>query len=92
MRAPGWMIAAGVLLSPAVGAWAQTPVPVSEIEVTATRIPELADRVPAYISIVRGEDLRARHITDLRGALALVAGVEAPSGGDAGPEFQGFGP
>jgi len=79
------MIAAGVLLLPAVGAWAQTPVPVSEIEVTATRIPELADRVPAYISIVRGEDLRARHITDLRGALALVAGVEAPSGGDAGP-------
>ncbi|MEO8926865.1 MAG: TonB-dependent receptor, partial [Caulobacteraceae bacterium] len=58
---------------------------VGEIEVTATRVPEFADKVPAYISIIRGEDLRARHITDLRTALAGVAGVEAPPGGDAGP-------
>lgn len=56
-----------------------------EIQVTATRIPESADRVPAYITVLEGDDLRARHVADLRGALALVAGVEAPSGGDAGP-------
>ncbi|MEO8927775.1 MAG: hypothetical protein ABI306_11505, partial [Caulobacteraceae bacterium] len=48
---------------------AETPTTVGEIEVTATRVPEFADKVPAYISIIRGEDLRARHITDLRTAL-----------------------
>ncbi|HEY5072675.1 MAG TPA: TonB-dependent receptor [Caulobacteraceae bacterium] len=58
---------------------------VGEVEVTATRAPEAADRVPVYITVLHGDDLRARHITDLRTALALVAGVEAPSGGDAGP-------
>ena len=60
-------------------------VEVGPVEVTATRIPEPADRVPAYITVLNGEDLRARHVTDLRGALATVAGVEAPAGGDAGP-------
>jgi outer membrane receptor protein involved in Fe transport len=69
----------------AVPARADEPVTVSEVQVTATRIPEPADRVPAYVSVIRGDDLRARHINDLRTALSLVAGVEAPSGGDAGP-------
>jgi outer membrane receptor protein involved in Fe transport len=58
---------------------------VGPLEVTATRVPEPTDQAPAYISILSGEDLRARHITDLRTALATVAGVEAPSGGDPGP-------
>lgn len=55
------------------------------ITVTATRVPEPADSVPSYVTVISGEDLRARHVTDLRSALALVAGVEAPPGGDAGP-------
>jgi outer membrane receptor protein involved in Fe transport len=59
--------------------------PVDQIEVTATRTPEPADQVPVYITVIPGKDLRARAVTDLRGALALVGGVEAPSGGDAGP-------
>jgi outer membrane receptor protein involved in Fe transport len=37
------------------------------------------------ISVLSGDELRARHVVDLRGALALVAGAEAPAGGDAGP-------
>src|SRR5450432_446789 len=85
MRTLGWATSAGVVLLSAAGARAQTTAAIGEIEVTATRIPEPADRVPAYISVLRGEDLRARHITDVRGALALAAGVESPSGGDAGP-------
>ena len=64
---------------------ADEPPEVGPLEVTATRIPEPADRVPVYFSILSGQDLRARHVTDLRGALATVAGVEAPPGGDAGP-------
>ena len=59
--------------------------PVETIEVTATRIPEPVDRVPADLSIISGDELRARGATDLRTALSLVPGVEAPPGGDAGP-------
>ena len=59
--------------------------PIAQIEVTATRVPEAADEVPVFISILSDEDLRARAVSDLRGALALIGGVEAPSGGDAGP-------
>jgi iron complex outermembrane receptor protein len=56
-----------------------------EIVVTATRIPEPADRVPAAISVVTGRELSARGAADLSSALSLVSGVEAPAGGDAGP-------
>src|SRR5450755_2531083 len=55
------------------------------VVVTATRIPEPADQIPADISIVSGAELRARDATDMATALSLVAGVEAPAGGDAGP-------
>ncbi len=78
-------VLSAALLAGAGGAVAAEAAPNGEIEVTATRIPEAADRVPAYISILTGEDLRARQVVDLRGALALVAGAEAPAGGDAGP-------
>lgn len=56
-----------------------------DIVVTATRIPEPADRIPAAISVVSGEELVARGARDLAAALSLVSGVEAPAGGDAGP-------
>ena len=55
------------------------------VVVTATRIPEPADRVPAAISVVSGQELVARGATDMAAALSLVPGVEAPPGGDAGP-------
>ena len=77
--------AAAALLSTADGARAESVPTVAPIEVTATRIPEPADQAPAFITILEGPDLRARHVSDLRTALALVAGVQAPSGGDPGP-------
>ena len=55
------------------------------VVVTATRIPEPADRIPADISVVSGEEITARGATDMAGVLSLVPGVEAPAGGDAGP-------
>ena len=75
----------GVVCLGAVGALAEAPVAAESLEVTATRVPEPVDRVPVYISIVSGDDLRARHVTDLRGVMATVAGAEAPASGDAGP-------
>ncbi len=64
---------------------ASTPPTAVTIEVTATRVPEAVEAVPASISIVTGDELRARNIQDLAGALALVGGVSIAPGGDGGP-------
>ena len=56
-----------------------------EITITATRIPEPVDRIPASVSTVAGAALRTRDSWDMASALSLVPGVEAPAGGDAGP-------
>ena len=58
---------------------------IDAVVVTATRIPEPMDRIPAEISLVSGDEILARGATDMAGVLALVPGVEAPQGGDAGP-------
>jgi len=55
------------------------------IEITATRIPEDVDEVPYSMTVVSGADLRARGVRDLRGALALAAGVDIAPVGDGGP-------
>jgi outer membrane receptor protein involved in Fe transport len=59
--------------------------PLSTLVVTATRLPETLDRIPADISVVPGKELYVRDSWDMASALALVPGVEAPAGGDAGP-------
>ena len=73
-------LAATVLL--AASATTESMLP---IQVTATRLPETVDTVPADITVLDGNDLRARGVRDLAGALAFVAGTEAPLGGDTGP-------
>src|SRR5262245_58267315 len=55
------------------------------VEVTATKVPEDVEPVPAAITIVSGEDLRARNATTLADALAMVGGVSISPGGDNGP-------
>ncbi len=67
------------------GALAKTTSRIEEVVVTATRVPEANDRIPASTSVVTGKDLRLRDAWDLQTALSLVSGVEAPAGGDAGP-------
>src|SRR5579862_5359892 len=57
----------------------------SVITITATRIPEPIDQIPASLSVVTGDELRARDARDMASALSLVSGVEAPASGDAGP-------
>ncbi len=88
MLRPGPIVsafAAGVLL-PALAVHAtDAPWVLEKVEVTATRVPEPLDRVPASISLVTGEELRARGANDLRTALSLFAGVEGSPGGDGGP-------
>src|SRR4029077_5427741 len=60
-------------------------VPEAEAQITATRVSEAIDYVPASLTVIRGEDLRRLGGADLRTALATVAGVDAPPGGDTGP-------
>ena len=55
------------------------------IEVTATRVPEDPQAVPATIEVFTGDELSARGGRDLRNALSLATGVEIAPGGDAGP-------
>jgi len=59
--------------------------PLEVVQVTATRVAEEAGDVPADITVISGAELRARGARDLRTALSLVSGVEAPPGGDTGP-------
>jgi iron complex outermembrane receptor protein len=66
----------------------QTPAPPitrDRIEVTATKVPEDVEPVPSAITVITGEELRARGAYDLESALALVAGVVIAPGSDAGP-------
>jgi iron complex outermembrane receptor protein len=74
--APGTAAAAPSGAAPRVG---------ETIQVTATRLPEDLEMVPASITVISGEELRDRGVTDLAGALASVAGVAIAPAGDAGP-------
>jgi iron complex outermembrane recepter protein len=74
-----------VLITDSAAAVETTDGPLETIVVTATRIPEPLDRIPADISVVSGAELIARGAWDMSKALSLVPGVEAPAGGDAGP-------
>ena len=71
-------------LAPA-GAQDNTPVVTESIQVVATRTAEPVEPVPAAVTVVTGEELRARGADDLASALALVGGVSIAPGGDGGP-------
>jgi iron complex outermembrane recepter protein len=90
-----WLLSAAALLVPLAPARGQdpsaTPQPpqppiVSDrIEVTATRVPEDVEPIPSSITILTGDEIRARGAYDLQSALALAAGIVIAPGGDAGP-------
>jgi iron complex outermembrane receptor protein len=70
---------------PSASAPGSLPAVAEKIEVTATRVPEDVEPVPASITVIGGEELQARGATDLSSALATVAGVAIAPGGDNGP-------
>ncbi|MEO6688030.1 MAG: TonB-dependent receptor, partial [Dokdonella sp.] len=73
------------LFSAAALAHAETPQTLEPVEVTTSKIPVALSDVAANVSVVSGDELRARGATDLRTALSLVAGVDIAPGGDGGP-------
>ena len=65
------------------------------VEVVATRFPESTHDASVSVEVIGGDELRARGVSSLRGALALAAGVSIAPGGDGGPasavpEFWGL--
>lgn len=82
-----FMIPAAVLcvLAWASDAGAEYAARMDTLRVTATWAPLAAGEQPGTLTVVPGDALRRRGATDLRAALAQVAGVEAVPGGDAGP-------
>lgn len=79
--------AAGLLIAPLKAQQPAAPVEsrLDVVEVTSTRLSEPVQESPDSITVVSGEDLRARGATDLRSALALVGGVSVYPGADFGP-------
>jgi iron complex outermembrane receptor protein len=55
------------------------------VEVTTSKLAEPIEQTPAMITVIEGEELRARGVNDLRTALSLVAGVDIAPGGEGGP-------
>ena len=76
-----------IIAIPSFGQTAESPrtLMLDQVQVTATRFGEPTQEVPGSISVVTGEDLRARGATDLRTALSLLSGVSVAPISDAGP-------
>jgi outer membrane receptor protein involved in Fe transport len=80
---------------PDQGATGEVPKVSETLQVTATRVPEDVEPVPSSVTVITGEEIRARGATDLATALSTVAGVVVAAGGDAGaassvPEIWGL--
>lgn len=79
------ILASGPLQADQAPAEDESPAVTETIQVTATRVPEDVEGVPASVTVISGDELRARGVNDLPGALGVVAGVSVAPGGDNGP-------
>ena len=84
-RAFATVVSVFLLSSAASAASATDPVTLDRIEVTTSKIPVAVRDTAASVTVVSGDELRARGATDLRTALSFVTGVVIAPGGDAGP-------
>ncbi len=78
-----WVLALGMTATSAIAAPGDTRL--REVEITSSKLATDVNKASATVDVITGDELRARGATDLRTALALVAGVEASPGGDGGP-------
>ncbi len=80
------LIAVAAALAPPGGeAWAQrSPLPIEGLIVTASPNPRPAEAVAAHVTVLKGEELRARGLLDVADALRQVAGVSVVRGGSYG--------
>lgn len=81
-------------LFPAASLYAQQQPPdtfrLSDIVVTATRLPASRDAVPAAVTVLQGEDLRVRGVRFVADALRAVPGVAIARNGSTGAITSAF--
>ena len=89
---PATAVAAAIALAGALPAFAQapaatpTPAPVKEsVVVSATRGSEIETEIPGEVTVITGEELRRRNVTNLADALQDVVGLDTGFGSDNGP-------
>ncbi|HEV8630323.1 MAG TPA: TonB-dependent receptor, partial [Thermoanaerobaculia bacterium] len=70
---------------PTPGDRATLPVVTGQLEVTTTPVPEPVEPAAAEITVITADEMAARGVHDVAGALALVGGVAVAPGGEAGP-------
>ena len=69
-----------------------TPPPVSEsIVVSATRGAEIETEIPGDVTVITGDELRRKNVTNLADALQDVAGLDTGMGSDNGPRQPNVG-
>ena len=78
-------VAVSLALGCTAATGAESTTVLDAVEVTTNKVPETLRDVAASVTVVSGDEMRARGAYDLRTALSLVAGVEISPGGDAGP-------
>ena len=84
-RAASFALPLGLLAVAVPAGAADRPLPLETIQITATREKMPLLETPASVTIITGDELRARGANDLRTALTGIAGVEISPGGDSGP-------
>ena len=69
-----------------------TPPPVSEsVVVSATRGAEMETEIPGDVTVITGDELRRKNVTNLADALQDVAGLDTGMGSDNGPRQPNVG-
>jgi vitamin B12 transporter len=84
------LILSAAMLAAAVRAEAQDTVTLAPVTVTATRLPVARSSAPAAITIITGEELRARGVTRLSDALRDVPGAAVVQSGSFGSQTAVF--
>lgn len=84
------VIVASLLASRPMAAQARDTLQLAPVVTTATRSPLAADRVPASVTVLSGESLRAQGVTLLADALRQVPGVSIQQAGSFGAQSSLF--
>lgn len=90
MTRPIVCLLAPLLAAPALAAQQPAPVRLDDLVVTATRTPWAAAAVPAAVTVLDGEDLRARGVRFVADALREVPGFALVQGGSYGAVASAF--
>ena len=84
MRTPGAFVALAFVVSPALAQQAKDTTTLNPIVITATRVPVDQSVAPTAVTVIRGEDLRARGVVMVSDALASVPGLTLVRSGSFG--------